>query len=130
MNICSVRHSPIPSAPKLLALTASSGVSALVKTLSPRNSSAHCSNSLSSVLISGSLSVTPPEITRPVDPSSVIQSPSRTITPPAVKSSASSSIRTSSQPHTHDLPIPRATTAAWLVIPPRLVSTPSAAMTP
>ena len=33
-------------------------------------------------------------------------------------------------PHTQVRPIPRATTAAWLVLPPRLVSTPVAAIMP
>ena len=40
-NMCSVRHRPIPSAPNERALTASSGVSALVRTLSVRTLSAH-----------------------------------------------------------------------------------------
>jgi hypothetical protein len=34
------------------------------------------------------------------------------------------------QPATQHLPIPRATTAAWLVMPPRAVNTPSAAFIP
>jgi hypothetical protein len=40
-NMCSVRHSPMPSAPNSRALRASSGVSALARTRSVRSSSAH-----------------------------------------------------------------------------------------
>ena len=40
------------------------------------------------------------------------------------------STASSSAPHTHVLPIPRATTAAWLVLPPRLVRMPCAAIMP
>src|SRR6185437_7120526 len=43
-NMCSVRHSPIPSAPKLRATRASRGVSALARTLSVRTSSAQPSS--------------------------------------------------------------------------------------
>ena len=39
MNMCSVRHSPTPSAPKARARRASSGVSALARTPSVRSSS-------------------------------------------------------------------------------------------
>jgi hypothetical protein len=41
MNMCSVRHSPMPSAPSSRALAASSGVSALARTPSRRCSSDH-----------------------------------------------------------------------------------------
>ena len=40
-NICSVRHKPIPCAPNSMALAASFGVSALVRTFIVRYSSAH-----------------------------------------------------------------------------------------
>ena len=40
------------------------------------------------------------------------------------------STSSSSAPHTQVLPIPRATTAAWLVLPPRLVRMPWAAIMP
>ncbi len=39
-NMCSVRHSPIPSAPRSMALADWPGVSALARTLSRRTSSA------------------------------------------------------------------------------------------
>src|SRR4030067_639819 len=41
-NICSVRQSPIPSAPKARAWRASAGGSALARTLMRRKPSAHC----------------------------------------------------------------------------------------
>ena len=56
-------------------------------------------------------------------PSLITTSPTR-----AVRVAASTSI--ASAPHTQVRPIPRATTAAWLVLPPRLVSTPVAAIMP
>ena len=40
------------------------------------------------------------------------------------------STSSSSAPQTQVLPMPRATTAAWLVFPPRLVRMPSAAIMP
>ena len=40
-NMCSVRQSPMPSAPSSRAFLASRGVSALVRTLRRRNLSAH-----------------------------------------------------------------------------------------
>ena len=43
---------------------------------------------------------------------------------------ASASMSNASAPHTQVRPMPRATTAAWLVLPPRLVSTPAAAIIP
>src|SRR5437763_1806540 len=58
-------------------------------------------------------------------------SPSLTTTPPgAVIRPAFVSTSSSSAPQTQVLPIPRATTAAWLVLPPRLVRMPLAAIIP
>ena len=78
---------------------------------------------------------TSPRNTSPVEPSSAITSPSATTTlvhrrsaTRAVRAATSTSI--ASAPHTHVRPMPRATTAAWLVLPPRLVSTPAAAIMP
>src|SRR6476469_3844989 len=52
-------------------------------------------------------------------------SPSLTVMPPgAVNFFALVSTSSSSAPQTHVLPMPRATTAAWLVLPPRLVKMP------
>ena len=56
-----------------------------------------------------------------------IQSPSTNLWPLSSKVLASSSIFTSlslPQPETQQVPIPRATTAAWLVMPPRTVRMP------
>src|ERR1700730_13512920 len=58
-------------------------------------------------------------------------SPSDTTTPPgAVIRPPLTSTSSSSAPQTQVLPIPRATTAAWLVLPPRLVRMPVAAIIP
>ena len=58
-------------------------------------------------------------------------SPSLMTTPPgAVIFPAFVSTSSSSAPQTHVLPMPRATTAAWLVLPPRLVRMPLAAIMP
>ena len=58
-------------------------------------------------------------------------SPSLMTTPPgAVTRPARVSTSSSSAPQTQVLPIPRATTAAWLVLPPRLVRMPLAAIIP
>ena len=46
-NMCSVRHKPIPSAPKLSAFSQSSGVSALALIFSFRTRSAQDNNSVS-----------------------------------------------------------------------------------
>ena len=59
-NMCSVRQSPIPSAPNSRAFAASSGVSALALTLSRRKSSAHPSTVSKSSLICGGTSLTSP----------------------------------------------------------------------
>ena len=60
-----------------------------------------------------------------------ITSPSATVMPPgAVNFLAAVSTSSCSAPQTHGLPMPRATTAAWLVLPPRLVRTPLAAIMP
>ena len=60
-----------------------------------------------------------------------ITSPSVTVTPPAeVNCLAFTLTSSSSAPQTQVLPMPRATTAAWLVLPPRLVRMPWAAIMP
>ena len=80
-NMCSVRQRPMPSAPKLLALAASSGVSAFVRTPSCRNSSAHSMMVAKLPESSGSTVGTWPRMTSPVEPSRVSQSPSLTTVP-------------------------------------------------
>ena len=59
-----------------------------------------------------------------------IASPSWYSLPPRVKRLFSSSMTISPHPDTQHLPIPRATTAAWDVIPPRTVRMPWAAFMP
>ena len=60
----------------------------------------------------------------PVEPSIEIGSPSWNSLPFNVNFLFASSMLMSPQPDTQHVPIPRATTAAWLVIPPRTVKIP------
>ena len=82
-NICSVRHRPMPSAPNLRAVSASSGVSALVRTFIRRAASAHSINVANSVDIFGSTIGTYPTNTSPVAPSMVTMLPAWMVRPPA-----------------------------------------------
>ena len=126
INMCSVRHRPMPSAPNSRAFFASPGVSALARTFKSRSSSAHariCSKSSES---SASMSGTSPSTTLPLLPSMVIVSPALKVLPSTLTSPASRSISIALQPVTAGLPKPRATTAAWLVMPPRAVRMPLA----
>jgi hypothetical protein len=100
------------------------GVSALVRTRSLRNPSAHSMSRRKWSEISGSTVGTRPRRTRPVAPSSVIQSPSSMRRPCASKYRSCPRISMSRAPTTQGLPIPRATTAAWDVMPPREVTIP------
>mmetsp|Transcript_6732 Transcript_6732/g.26194 ORF Transcript_6732/g.26194 Transcript_6732/m.26194 type:complete len:276 (-) Transcript_6732:1205-2032(-) len=129
-NMCSVRTKPMPSAPLSLAVLASSGVSALARTLRRRNSSTQVMNLSRSPEIAGGASSTCPRITSPVVPLRDNQSPSCSLTPPSESHLFSSSTTSSEHPDTHVLPHPRATTAAWLVMPPLAVRIPSAAFIP
>mmetsp|Transcript_6723 Transcript_6723/g.17218 ORF Transcript_6723/g.17218 Transcript_6723/m.17218 type:complete len:430 (-) Transcript_6723:1213-2502(-) len=129
-NMCSVRTKPMPSAPLARAVTASSGVSALASTLSVRCASTQDMNCPRSPLMAGGASSAAPRITSPVVPFRDTQSPSCSFMPPRVNQRFSSSTTSSEQPDTHVLPQPRATTAAWLVMPPRAVRMPSAAFMP
>ena len=81
---------------------------------------------------SGSTRSTAPSTTEPVVPSMEIMSPSRmTMSVPATAASFfSASIFRASTPQTHGAPMPRAMTAAWLVLPPCDVRMPSAAIMP
>ena len=71
-----------------------------------------------------------PMITLPVVPSMVIQSPSRSTWPAIVALRPWRSIVIPSKPATQGRPIPRATTAACEVAPPREVRMPFAAIMP
>jgi hypothetical protein len=83
-NMCSVRHSPMPSAPNSRAMRASAGVSALARMPSRRISSAQPMTVSNSPDISGLTVAMAPRITWPVEPSSVITSPLASVTPDAV----------------------------------------------
>ena len=65
MNMCSVRHRPMPSAPNSRARRASAGVSAFARTPSRRNSSAQSSTVSKCLLISGATSGTSSIVTLP-----------------------------------------------------------------
>ena len=120
----------MPSAPNLRAWAASVGVSALVRMPSLRNSSAHSMSWEKSPLSSGCTVGTTPRMISPVLPSSVRVSPVFTTVPRTLSVPALPSMRTSPAPATQGLPMPRATTAAWLVMPPRAVTIPRAASMP
>ncbi len=129
-NICSVRQRPIPSAPNFRACLASRGVSALARTLNFLISSAQDIYSANSPDSSGSMVATGPSITSPVEPFKVMISFSLIISLPIWSCFLASLTRAASQPATQHFPMPRATTAAWEVIPPREVSIPAAACIP
>ncbi len=128
--MCSVRQSPIPSAPNLMAVSQSLTVSAFV--LIPRllYSPAHSMNFSKVASIIPSLLGISPLYTFPVPPSSEIQSPSSITTSPITILLAASSNSIELHPLIQHLPIPLATTAAWEVIPPWIVRIPSARFIP
>ena len=74
-NMCSVRQSPMPSAPKRTAALASAGVSALARTPSLRTLSAQPISVANSPDSCGSIMSTLPASTWPVEPSTVMKSP-------------------------------------------------------
>ena len=84
-NMCSVLQSPIPSAPKSLAVLVSKGVSEFVLTFNFLTLSAHPINFEKSPEISGFTVGTSPRIILPVEPSMVIISPSLTSTDEVLK---------------------------------------------
>ena len=117
-------------APYSRALRAASGVSALAMTLSLAAWSAQPSSVSSSSLKWASMVGTAPRYTSPLAPSSVMTSPSCRMTSPTLAWRNLTSTTMPSAPATQGLPMPRATTAACDVLPPRLVKTPSAAKNP
>ena len=129
-NMCSVRQRPIPSAPKRSAVSASPGVSALARTRSRRTPSAQPISVAKSSESAGSMVGTAPWSSSPLAPSTVTTSPAAISASPARHSRAASSMRRVPAPVTQGRPMPRATTAAWLVMPPRLVTMPRAACMP
>ncbi len=129
-NMCSVRHRPIPSAPKSRAIRESWGVSALVLITRSQFRSAHFISVLNSGVNTGGLFSTSPSITSPVAPSMLIRSSPVIFRPLTLMSLRFSSIMSSPAPATQHFPQPRATTAAWLVEPPVDVRIPAAACIP
>ena len=125
MNMCSVRHSPIPSAPSSRARAASRGVSALARTRSRRISSDHRSTRSKRSSIDGGSSRAPCSTTAPSEPSTPIMSPARNALPSMRSSPACGSIATPA-PVTAGTPIPRATSAACDALPPSEVRMPLA----
>ncbi len=120
----------MPWAPNSRARAASSGVSALARTASVRARSAHSSNRARYGLAgSGGTSGASPAKTVPVVPSIVMRSPSRKVAPPIVMDPSSWN-RIAVTPQTAGLPMPTATIAAWLVLPPRAVRMPWASIMP
>ena len=120
----------MPSAPNSRAVRASTGVSALVLTSRRRTSSAQPMTLAKSPDSSGCTISTSPAMISPVDPSMVRMSPLETVRLPTVRRCPASSMWSAPAPDTQGRPMPRATTAAWLVIPPRLVRMPCAACIP
>ncbi len=95
-----------------------------------RTSSAQPRTVVKSAGSSGSVIGAAPSSTCPAVPSRVTMSPAFRIMPPADIVPVRSSTRISPAPVTQGLPRPRATTAAWLVRPPRAVRMPVAACIP
>jgi len=80
-NMCSVRQSPMPSAPNFKATRASLGVSALARTPSLRTASAQPISVANSPESAGSIMGTRPASTCPVEPSMVMTSPASKVWP-------------------------------------------------
>ena len=147
-NMCSVRHRPMPWAPKRRARSASSALSALARTRRRRTRSAYamirCTAATSSSASSAPACMRPskysttgdgttgtsPRYTLPVEPSMETTSPSSMTVSPTVMRRRLVSTSSSSAPQTQVLPMPRATTAACEVLPPREVRMPSEAIMP
>jgi hypothetical protein len=129
-NMCSVRHSPMPSAPNLRAVCASArrfGIGAhrhAAGRIGPFHdgenspeSSGSCIGDRAQHHLAG----------RAIDGDDVagLERGSH-----RRRRSGLASMRSAPAPETQGLPMPRATTAAWLVMPPRAVRMPLAACMP
>ena len=130
MNWCSVRHSPMPSAPLSIAAAASAPLSALARTPRRRESSAQPSRVVRLGDGLGRSIVSSPTYATPVAPSIEMTSPARRTCSPAVTVSASWSMRSPPAPQIAGRPMPRATTAACDAEPPLTVRMPVAAIMP
>ena len=129
-NMCSVRHSPMPSAPFPRATFASAPVSAFARTaIFPlRMVSAHFSTVSYSAGGFAAASSRAPTMTSPDVPSIEMTSPCEIVVDPTENDFPE--ILTASAPTTAGVPQPRATTAAWLTSPPRAVRMPWATIMP
>ena len=143
--MCSVRHSPMPRAPKANATLASRGTSALARIPSRRISSAQPSSfsnlryrddfsalrvpfttcSTSDGLVGSSC-----RMTSPVEPSIEMASPSSSVRPATLSVLPFASMCREPAPTTDGLPIWRPTTAACEVMPPVAVRMPWATLIP
>ena len=130
-NMCSVRHRPMPSAPNWRAMRQSSGVSALVRTLhaavlvGPFHQRAEIARQLGldrRHLARHDLAG------RAVERDDVAFLQLAAADPQRARLAGRST--RADAPDTQGRPMPRATTAAWLVIPPRAVRMPCAACMP
>ena len=129
-NICSVRQRPIPWAPKSRARCASWALSAFAQTSSFLTWSANLRSVFSWLVIFGSIKCAWPKITSPLAPFREMISPSLITRLLIFISFLVKLTMICSQPAIQGLPRPRAITAAWLVMPPRAVKIPSAAIIP
>ena len=120
----------MPWAPNSRARSASAGVSALVRTSMVRYLSDHFITVAKSLESLGVCVAISPTITSPVEPSIDSMSLWVNVLPPTLILRALASIRISPAPATQQRPQPRATTAAWLVMPPVLVRIPAAECMP
>ena len=102
----------------------------MVRTPRVRISSAHASTVSKFSSTSGSTSGTSSVVITPSVPSSAIRSPSSSTVPFTRARRSARSISSSPTPHTAGRPIPRATSAAWLALPPSEVTMPRAAKNP
>mmetsp|Transcript_5374 Transcript_5374/g.12297 ORF Transcript_5374/g.12297 Transcript_5374/m.12297 type:complete len:251 (+) Transcript_5374:602-1354(+) len=129
--MCSVRNSPMPTAPNPRAFAASEGESALVCTCRRACSSQNPRKvvSASDPMAEASMG-NAPRYTTPLVPLRVSASPSRTTMSPTRSSFLRASTSMASAPTMQHLPQPRATSAACEVMPPRAVRIASAARMP
>jgi len=130
INIRSVRHRPMPCAPRSRARCVSRVASALALAPSVATSSARDSSVAMSRENSTSTVGTSPKQTAPLAPPLVITCPSLCTAGPTWAVLLCTSTTMLSAPETQGLPMPRATTAACEILPPRKVRMPCAAKKP
>ena len=120
-NMCSVRHRPMPCAPKSRDSCASSGLSAFARTpkraelVGPLQDGVQVAGQLGKHQLNGAQHH---DAGGAVDARSCRLRLMTTSVPATTASFFSASIFSASTPHTHGAPMPRAITAAWDVLPP------------